>query len=82
MTPLRVLVVADVAPLVVLGGGERVVWELSRRLAAHGHRVRVVSRLPDGSDALTADREGVGFRHFTVARSPAASVWSAGTRWR
>lgn len=72
MTPLRILVVADVAPLVILGGGERVVWEQSRRLAARGHRVRVVSRLPDGSAALTADREGVGFHHFTVARSPAA----------
>lgn len=72
MTPLRILVVADVAPLVILGGGERVVWEQSWRLAARGHRVRVVSRLPDGSAALTADREGVGFHHFTVARSPAA----------
>lgn len=71
MTPLRILIVADVAPLPILGGGERVVWEHSRRLAARGHRVRVVSRSPDGSDALAAGREGVEFRHFTVARSPA-----------
>jgi glycosyltransferase involved in cell wall biosynthesis/SAM-dependent methyltransferase len=73
VTPLRVLVVADVAPLVILGGGERVVWEQSRRLAALGHRVRVVSRLPDGSAAPTATREGVAFRHFPVTRSPAAA---------
>jgi glycosyltransferase involved in cell wall biosynthesis/SAM-dependent methyltransferase len=73
VTPLRVLVVADVAPLVILGGGERVVWEQSRRLAALGHRVRVVSRLPDGATAATATREGVGFRHFPVTRSPAAA---------
>ena len=72
MTPLRILVVADVAPLVILGGSERVVWEQSWRLAARGHRVRVISRLPDGHAALTADRDGVAFRHFTVARSPAA----------
>jgi glycosyltransferase involved in cell wall biosynthesis/SAM-dependent methyltransferase len=72
VTPLRVVVVADVSPVVVLGGSERVVWEQSRRLAARGHRVHVVSRSPDGSASLPASREGVGFRHFTVGRRSAA----------
>jgi len=72
MTPLRVVVVADVSPAVVLGGSERVVWEQSRRLAARGHRVRVVSRSPDGGGPLSVSREGVGVRHFTVGRRSAA----------
>jgi glycosyltransferase involved in cell wall biosynthesis/SAM-dependent methyltransferase len=73
LTPLRVLVVADVSPLVVLGGGERVIWEQSRGLAARGHRVRVVSRLPEHGGAPAAAREGVEVRHFAVARRPAAA---------
>src|SRR6185369_4434237 len=32
--PLRVLIVSDVSPAVVLGGAERVIWEQARRLAA------------------------------------------------
>ena len=72
VTPLRVVVVADVSPVVVLGGSERVVWEQSRRLAARGHQVHVVSRSPDGSAPLPVSREGVGFRHFTVGRRSAA----------
>jgi glycosyltransferase involved in cell wall biosynthesis/SAM-dependent methyltransferase len=70
VTPLRIVVVADVAPAVVQGGSERVAWEQSRRLAARGHHVRVVSRLPDGG-ALAVSREGVEFRHFTVGRGSA-----------
>jgi len=72
VTPLRVLVVADVSPLVIQGGSERVVWEQSRRLAARGHRVRVVSRLPELGGPLTVAREEVEFRHFAVARRPAS----------
>jgi glycosyltransferase involved in cell wall biosynthesis/SAM-dependent methyltransferase len=69
--PLRVLVVADVSPLVIRGGGERVVWEQARRLAARGHRVRVVSRLPEEGGPRLTTREGVGLRHFAVPRRPA-----------
>src|SRR5207247_7363246 len=48
------------------------VWEQSRRLAARGHQVRVVSRSPDGGGPLSVSREGVGVRHFTVSRRSAA----------
>ena len=65
--PLRVLIVADVSPAAVVGGGERVIWEQARRLAARGHRVRVVARQPEAGGALTVDREGVAIRHFTAA---------------
>ncbi len=71
MTPLRIVIVADVSPLVVEGGSERVVWEQAWRLAARGHRVCIVSRLPERGGPITATRQGVGFRHFTVARRPA-----------
>jgi glycosyltransferase involved in cell wall biosynthesis/SAM-dependent methyltransferase len=71
VTALRVLVVADVSPLEILGGGERVLWEQSRRLARRGHRVRIVSRLPEGGGPLATVREGVDLRHFTAARRPA-----------
>jgi glycosyltransferase involved in cell wall biosynthesis/SAM-dependent methyltransferase len=70
VTPLRIVVVADVSPVVVQGGSERVVWEQSRRLAARGHHVRVVSRCPDGEPRALA-RDGVEFRHFGVGRASA-----------
>jgi glycosyltransferase involved in cell wall biosynthesis/2-polyprenyl-3-methyl-5-hydroxy-6-metoxy-1,4-benzoquinol methylase len=68
---LRVLIVSDVSPLVVLGGSERVIWEQARRLAARGHRVRVVARRPEAGGALAVDREGVEIRHFEAPRRPA-----------
>ena len=69
--PLRVLIVADVSPAAVVGGSERVIWEQARRLAARGHRVRVIARQPAEGGADTVDREGVAIRHFTAARRPA-----------
>jgi glycosyltransferase involved in cell wall biosynthesis/ubiquinone/menaquinone biosynthesis C-methylase UbiE len=70
--PLRVLIVADVSPAAVVGGSERVIWEQARRLAARGHRVRVIARQPVTGGAETVDREGVAIRHFTAARRPAS----------
>ncbi|HMH52711.1 MAG TPA: glycosyltransferase [Candidatus Acidoferrum sp.] len=69
--PLRVLIVADVSPAAVVGGGERVIWEQARRLAARGHRVRVIARQPEAGGAGTIEREGVTIRHFAAARRPA-----------
>ena len=48
---LRVLMVSDVSPFYPAGGGERMLWEQARRLAARGHDVRVVSRADPGDDA-------------------------------
>ena len=44
VTPLRIVAVADVSPLAVIGGAERVLWEHVRRLARRGHDVRVLCR--------------------------------------
>jgi asparagine synthase (glutamine-hydrolysing) len=66
--PLRVLAVADVSPLVVLGGGVRVLWEQASRLAARGHQVRVVSRMPPGGAATATTHHGVPVRHFPADR--------------
>jgi glycosyltransferase involved in cell wall biosynthesis/SAM-dependent methyltransferase len=66
---LRVLMVSDVSPSHPAGGGERMLWEQARRLAARGHDVRVVSRADPGDDAPgPLEREGVGIRPFPVDR--------------
>jgi glycosyltransferase involved in cell wall biosynthesis/SAM-dependent methyltransferase len=66
---LRVLMVSDVSPSYPAGGGERMLWEQARRLAARGHDVRVVSRADPGDDAPRPSvREGVGIRPFPVDR--------------
>lgn len=64
---LDVLVVADVSPLAVRGGAERVLWEQARRLAARGHRLRVVARAHEGVAADTV-RDGVRVTEFAADR--------------
>lgn len=71
MKPLRVIAVADVSPLAVIGGAERVLWEHMRRLARRGHDVRVLCRVAAGTSARTDVREGVEIVEFaSVRRSP------------
>jgi glycosyltransferase involved in cell wall biosynthesis/SAM-dependent methyltransferase len=64
---MNVLVVADVSPLRVLGGGERVLGELACGLSARGHGVRIVCRAPEG-EPERADHQGVLVRQFPVDR--------------
>jgi glycosyltransferase involved in cell wall biosynthesis len=60
--------VSDVSPTRPEGGGERMLWEQASRLAARGHRVRILSRArPDGAEGRL-DRDGVHIRHFPVDR--------------
>ncbi len=65
---MRILIVSDVSPIAVLGGAERVVWEQASRLAAAGHRVRVVSRAPENIGPGPVVHRGVPVRHFVVDR--------------
>jgi len=65
---VRILIVSDVSPIVVLGGAERVVWEQASRLAAAGHRVRVVSRAPENVGPGAVVHRGVPVRHVVVDR--------------
>src|SRR6058998_1894948 len=70
---LRVLMVADVSPSRPIGGGERMLWEQARHLAARGHDVRVVSRADPGVTApVSLEREGVRIRQFLVAQGSVA----------
>ena len=70
---LRVLMVADVSPSRPLGGGERMLWEQARHLAARGHDVRVVSRTDPGATApVSVEREGVRIRQFPVEQGSVA----------
>jgi glycosyltransferase involved in cell wall biosynthesis/SAM-dependent methyltransferase len=64
---MRVLVVSDISPVVVQGGGERALWELAWRLAARGHALRVVSRAPEGVQGEML-QQGVPVRHFPAER--------------
>ncbi len=68
MRPLRILVVSDVSPLSIVGGGERVLWEQASRLQRLGHDVRIVSRTPADGAATTVEGGGVRVRHFCVNR--------------
>src|SRR5262249_25777731 len=64
---LRILTVADVSPREIVGGGERVLWETASRLAAR-HRVRILSRAPDGAPAGALERAGVPIQQYAVDR--------------
>ncbi|MBI1846966.1 MAG: glycosyltransferase family 4 protein [Candidatus Rokubacteria bacterium] len=66
---MNVLVVADVSPVVVRGGAERVLWELAKGLAERGHRVRIVCRGGGEDLAGTLVRDQVVVRHFAVDRT-------------
>src|SRR5437016_13164156 len=80
---LRVLMVADVSPSRPLGGGERMLWEQARRLAARGHDVRIVSRAdPDATAPLYFERERVRIHKFlpdqrSITRFIRSSIYGA-----
>lgn len=66
---LRVLMVSDVSPSRPLGGGERMLWEQARHLAARGHDVRIVSRAdPDATAPVSVERERVRIHQFLADR--------------
>ena len=65
---LRVLAVSDVSVLALEGGAERGLWEVTRRLAARGHDVRVLSRAPEGLGPRRARREDVDIVEFASSR--------------
>ncbi|MGH7307986.1 MAG: glycosyltransferase, partial [Candidatus Rokuibacteriota bacterium] len=70
---MRILVVADVSPVVVRGGGERVMAEQTARLQQAGHRVRIVCRTPDGERDGALVHRAVAVRHFPVTRRSLAA---------
>jgi glycosyltransferase involved in cell wall biosynthesis/SAM-dependent methyltransferase len=63
--PLRILKVADVSPIHIAGGAERVLWEHASRLAAGGCHVRILSRGSPGSPP-TEQPPRVELRHYPV----------------
>ncbi|MGH7346081.1 MAG: glycosyltransferase [Candidatus Rokuibacteriota bacterium] len=77
------LMVSDVSPSRPLGGGERMLWEQARRLAARGHDVRVVSRAdPDATAAVSIEHERVRIQQFladrgSIARFVRSSIFGA-----
>lgn len=61
---LRILVISDVSPAHIRGGGERVLWEQASRLVKLGHEVRILSRAPTHETEERVERQGVRIRHF------------------
>jgi len=65
--------VSDVSPSYPAGGGERMLREQARHLAARGHDVRIVSRAdPDAAAPISLERERVRIRPFLVDRRSVA----------
>jgi glycosyltransferase involved in cell wall biosynthesis len=82
--PLTVLMAAEVDPVQVTRGAERVLSEHSRRLAARGHRVTVLTRRTDPTLPAQEEVGGVRIlRHEVPPGSPIrffSSVLSEGAR--
>ena len=80
---LRILMVSDVSPSRPLGGGERMLWEQARHLAARGHDVRVVSRADaDATAPVSVAHERVRIQQFladrgSIARFIRSSIFGA-----
>ncbi len=70
---MKIVVVSDVSPVQLLGGGERVLWEQTSRLCARKHVVKVVSRTPDGGVPGDLVHGGVAVHHFPVDRRSLAA---------
>ncbi len=70
---MKIVVVSDVSPVQLLGGGERVLWEQTSRLSARKHVVKVVSRTPDGGVPGDLVHGGVAVHHFPVDRRSLAN---------
>jgi len=70
---VKIVVVSDVSPVQLLGGGERVLWEQTSRLSARKHVVKVVSRTPDGGVPGDLVHGGVAVHHFPVDRRSLAA---------
>jgi asparagine synthase (glutamine-hydrolysing) len=71
--PLRILMVADVDPVHVIGGAERMLNEHCRRLAGRGHRIVVLTRRDDPSLPIEEQYHGV-----RVVRHPVGGVGPVG----
>ena len=78
MAELSVLMVSDVSPLELHGGGARVLFEYSQGLRARGHRVEVLCRKPRPLAPSELDIDGVRVRQYDVTRvHPAAYFLSS-----
>jgi glycosyltransferase involved in cell wall biosynthesis len=60
--------VADVSPLDIKGGGERVLWEHASRLVKGGSPVRILCRSETGECRGSLELQGVHIRQFPVDR--------------
>jgi len=75
--PLRILMAADVDPVHVIGGAERILNEHSLRLAQRGHEVVVLTRREDRDLPLEETHQRIRVvRHPVAQGNPAAFMQS------
>lgn len=78
---MKLLLVADVSPIAVLGGGERVLREHALRLRKRGHEVTVLCRAPGPGAPEAVRLDGVEVLHVPADRSrPWTWLFGAGRR--
>jgi glycosyltransferase involved in cell wall biosynthesis len=66
---MNILVVSDMAPLPVSGGGERALWEMASGIAGRGHRVTILCRAGEKGNRREFSEQGVAIKPFLIDRS-------------
>ncbi|MBI2877251.1 MAG: glycosyltransferase family 4 protein [Candidatus Tectomicrobia bacterium] len=84
---LQVLFIADVSPIRVIGGAERVLYEHMRRLAHGGHAIQCLARAPGREAEAQAQMDGTVVHHFLGASGSSISffllsVWNCRKRFQ
>jgi glycosyltransferase involved in cell wall biosynthesis len=77
---MKILLVAEVSIAQVIGGAERVLREQALGLAARGHSVHILTRMPPGDTEERVDVEGVAEYRYPVVRSNPVSFFLSSMR--
>ncbi len=75
---MKILLLADVSAVSVIGGAERVLREHALGLGRRGHEAAIVARMPPDDQRPTVEQDGIAEHRFPVSRRHAlAFVWSS-----
>ena len=83
---MKILFVADVSPVKVIGGAERVLREQAVRLAHRGHQIDVLTRKTDAKSPAVENLEGLRIHNLPIISgiSPIfllSSIWHSFLRF-
>ncbi len=77
---MKILLVAEVSIVQIIGGAERVLREQASGLAARGHAVRVLTRLTEGEKEEQVAVGGISETRYPVDRRTAVSFFISSAR--